>query len=123
MNYQTTKYRINDSVFHRDCELEKEYGIDDVSLYGYYESDDTIYIIGRIEATRKIKRSFCMMCTIYDDDDDIMETSESNSYGSGLVTSMIEPECFFNGFPFTFSFFGIDKEHIKAIKIYPASSY
>lgn len=122
-NYPTTKYRIPDEMFKREPTLEQEYGIDNIKLYGYYESDNSVYIVGEIVAKKTPLNSFCMICTIYDKEDDIIETTESKSYGSGLVTSMIRPAAFFDGFPFSFSIYGVSKKKIKEICIYPASSY
>ena len=122
-NYPTTKYRIPDEIIKREIALEKEYGIDDIKLYGYFDGDESIYIVGEIVAKKTPPNSFCMMCTVYDKEDDIIETTESSSYGSGLVTSMIHPSTFFDGFPFKFSVYGVPKKKIKEICIYPASSY
>ena len=123
VQYPTTKYRLPDSIYRREPLVEKEYGIDDIKLYGYSEDNDTLYIVGEIFCKKKPKDSFCIICTIYDKDGDIIETTESRSYGSGLVTSMITPAAFFDGFPFAFYLWGIPKRKIKEICIAPASSY
>jgi hypothetical protein len=120
--FESSKYRLKDSLIKQDTNKEKTYGLDDVNIYAYYSGDSSLYIVGEI-FSKKPKKSFCMICTIYDKDGDIIETSENRSYGSGLVTSMIEPEVFFNRFPFKFSFWGIQKKDIKEIKIIPADSY
>ena len=120
--YPTTKYRIDESLYSRDLRAEKEYGIDKISLYGYFEDTDSLYILGQI-SSKKPKKPFAMICTIYDKDGDIIETEECSSYGSGLVTSMIKPEAFFDGFPFKFRFWGVSQKKIKKISISPADSY
>lgn len=79
-------------------------------------------IVGEI-ISNSIKKPFCMICTLYDKDGDIIETTESNSYGSGLVTSMINPKAFFSGFPFKFSFWSVPRRKMKKISITPADSY
>jgi len=121
--YRTTKYRLPDSIYSREPDMEKQYGIDELKLYGYAESEDSYHIVGEIIAKKTPSTSFCIICTIYDEDDDIIETTESRSYGSGLVTSMIEPSSFFNGFPFIFDIWGVPRKKIKEIRIAPASSY
>ena len=121
--YQTTKYRLPDSVYERDFHMEREYGIDELRLYGYAESDSSLCIVGEVIAKTNPKNSFCLICGIYDKDGDVIESIESRSYGSGLVTSMIAPASFFNGFPFAFYLYGINTDNILKIRITPASSY
>jgi hypothetical protein len=121
--YQTTKYRLPDSIYSKEPDMEKLYGIDEIRLYGYEEGDESFHIVGEIFAKKAPAKSFCIMCTVYDRDGDIIETKESRSYGSGLVTSMIEPISFFNGFPFIFDLWGVPKKKIKEIRIAPAGSY
>ena len=120
--YPTTKYRVNESLYCRDRTSEMKYGIDDIQLYGYFEDTDSLYIIGQI-SSQKPKKPFCMICTLYDKDGDIIETEECSSYGSGLVTSMIQPAAYFDGFPFKFRFWGVSQKKIKKISISPADSY
>lgn len=122
MTYKSTKYRLPDKLISRDGSMERRYGIDDLKLYAYADDDSSIYIAGEVFA-RRIRESFCIICTVYDADDDIIETTENRSYGSGLVTSMITPTVFFDGFPFVFSVSGITVKKIKRIRIAPASSY
>lgn len=121
--YQSTKYRLPDSIYTRELDAEKAYGIDELRLYGYAEGDDSFHIVGEVIAKRTPTAAFCIICTVYDKDGDIIETTESRSYGSGLVTSMIEPCCFFSGFPFIFDLWGVPRKKIKEIRIAPASSY
>lgn len=121
--YPTTKYRLADDIFHRDLPIEKKFGISDLKLYGYWEDEDSLRIVGEIFCKKRPSGSFCMMCTIYDEDGDVIEATESNHYGSGLVTSMIEPAAFFDGFPFVFSFWDAPRKRIKEICITPASRY
>ena len=118
----TTKWRINDSLFDRNLVLEKQYGIDDLRLYGYFTDTNSMEIVGEIIAQTP-KKPFCMICSLYDKDGDIIETTECSSYGSGLVTSMIYPNAFFSGFPFKFSFWSIQRRKMKRISITPADSY
>lgn len=120
--YPTSKYRIDDSLFAREVKDEERYGIQDLKLYGYFSDTESLDIVGEIIA-KKPKKPFCMICTLYDKDGDIIETEECVSYGSGLVTSMIYPNAFFNGFPFKFSFWGVSKRKVKKICIAPADGY
>lgn len=120
--FPTTKWKIDDSLFQRDIALEKEYGIDDIRLYGYFSDTSSVEIVGEIVAAT-IKKPFCMICSLFDKDGDIISTTESNSYGSGLVTSMINPKAYFTGFPFKFSLWSVPKRKMKKISITPADSY
>ena len=120
--FPTTKRKIDDTLIHRDSMLEKEYGIDDIKLYAYFEDKSSLYIVGEIIALAP-KKPFCMICTLYDKDGDVLETTESSSYGSGLVTSMIYPNAFFSGFPFRFSLWNVPRKKMKRISITPADSY
>ena len=122
--YPSTKYRVPNDIFKRDLSLEREYGIDDIKLYCYYEDNDeeSLKIVGEIFAQR-LKKPFCIMCTVYDHDDDILQTTETNSYGSGLVTSMIYPNTFFDGFPFTVTLWDAPLRKIKEISLTPADEY
>ena len=121
--YPTTKYRLPDDMLCRDLAMEKKFGISDLGLYAYWKDEDSLYIVGEIYCKKKPKDSFCMICTIYDEDGDIVETTESESYGSGLVTSMIKPAAFFGGFPFVFNFWSVPRKRVEKICITPASSY
>lgn len=120
--FPTTKWKIDNSMLQRDVALEKQYGIDKIRLYGYFSDTTSMKIVGEI-ISNSIKKPFCMICTLYDKDGDIIETTESNSYGSGLVTSMINPKAFFSGFPFKFSFWSVPRRKMKKISITPADSY
>ncbi len=121
--YPQSKFRISNNLFTRDLKAEKTFGIDNITLYGYWKGEDAIYIAGQIFSQKPIRKNFCMMCTVYDKDGDIIETQESCSYGGGLVTSMIKPATFFDGFPFCFILWDISKKSLKEIKIAPAGSY
>ena len=118
----TSKMRLPDSFFTRDYQLEKQFGIDDLKLYGYWEDNDSLVIIGQVFAT-DLKKECCFICSIYDKDGDVIESTENDSYGSGLVTSMIKPKTFFDGFPFKFDLYGNKKKQVKEVRITPADSY
>lgn len=113
--YPTSKSRLDNSLFKRDLNLEKMFGIDELRLYGYVDRNNWIYIVGEIIAHKTPSDRFCLQCAIYDSDDDIIEAKKNSSYGSGVVTSLIKPASFFNGYPFTFVFWDIKKDKIKEI--------
>lgn len=84
--------------------VEKLVGIEEMSIYAYEDSYGDINIIGQIFA-KKIRREFELNCVVYDKDGDILLTTENFTYGgAGLVSNTISDECFFQGFPFKFSF-------------------
>lgn len=116
--YKTSVLRKDSSEIERDLVAERRLGIKDISLYYYIEQDGDIVICGEIFARIPLQTSFRFVCTLYDEDDDIIETKENSSYGSGVVTSYIKPACFFDGFPFRFSFFK-PKATVARIKIVP----
>lgn len=116
--YKTSSLRRDSSQIERDLAAEKRLGIKDISLYYYIERDGDIEIRGEIFAKMPLQTSFRFVCTLYDEDDDIIETKENSCYGSGVVTSYIKPACFFDGFPFGFSFFK-PKAKVARIKIVP----
>ena len=120
--FRSTRYRLPDQLLVRDSGKERRFGIDDLKIYAYAESESALYIAGEVLAW-KIREEFCMVCTIYDADGDILETTENVSYGSGLVTSMIKPGAFFNGYPFVFYVGGIQLSKIEKIRIIPSDTF
>lgn len=115
--------RISDAIFKRNTRREKSYGIDGMNLRGYKESDSEIYIIGELLSQTVPKHDFTVVCSLYDNDGDIIKTKECSSYGSGLVTSMIKAKNFFSGFPFTFRMYGINVKEIAEIRITLEKNY
>lgn len=120
--YKTSSLRKDSDEIERDLVLEKSFGIKDINLYCYVEKDGDIRIIGELFATTPLKQSLCFICTLYDEDGDIIESKQNNSYGRGVVTSFIEPDSFFDGFPFSFDFYN-PKVKVDRIKIVPSTSY
>lgn len=109
--------RVPDDLFVRDYELEQDFGVEDIKLYGYWESDNHLCILGQIVAD-SLEKEFSLVCSLYDKDGDVIESRDNESYGgSGFVTRAIKPDSFFNGFPFKFSIYGLKKNQVKGIKI------
>lgn len=119
---KTNIRKIPSNLIKRNLQLEASFGIENISIYAYKDSDSSITILGQVFAGELIENSFCLIMTLYDRDGDIIESTESNSYGSGLVTSMIKPCSYFDGFPFKFYYRGNLKD-ISKISIVPASNY
>jgi len=119
---QKTK-RIPYNFFRTNTSLQNNYGIDHIEFYGYFDNLERLIIVGQIFVNKPIEKDFCLICTVYDNDDDVLESTESRGYGSGLVTSMIKSNCFFNGFPFKFYISNIKMENLKKIYIYPSDNY
>ena len=97
-------------------QFSKDFGVNDLLLYGYWASDSHLEVVGQIVAD-KLDKQFYLVCSAYDKDGDVIKNSENDSYGSGLVTSRIKPESFFNGFPFTFSMYGVERKQVKELRI------
>lgn len=119
--YKTSSLRKDSSIIERDLVLEKSFGIKKINFYYYVEECGDIKIVGELFASTPLKKDFCFICTLYDEDGDIIESEENRSYGSGLVTSYIKTESYFDGFPFSFTFF--NPKAVDKIKIVPALSY
>ena len=113
-----SRFRIDDNMFQRDRELERTFGIEDIKLYGYYD-DSRVNIVGEIISSR-INKSFCIVCTIFDREGDIIDTDENWNYGSGLVTNIIVPQLFFSRFPFKISFLNVPRLKISHFRIIPS---
>lgn len=108
--------QIAPEMFTRDYETEREFGVKDLALYGFWD-DNHLRVMGQIFAD-KIDKQFSFVCSIYDKDGDVIESTENESYGgSGFVTHAIKPDFFFNGFPFMFSIYGVKKSQAKEIHI------
>lgn len=120
IHYPTSKQRLPDDIFERDREAEQRVGIDDIKLYGYYDGNESIHIVGEIVCQKKPKSSFSFVCTVYDTDGDIINTRDNEEYGgTGVVSSCIKPKAFFNGFPFTFDMYGCKPQKVRLIRIVP----
>ena len=107
--------RLPTNAISRD--LKKE------AIYAYSDGESSLKVIGQISAGSSIQKKFCLIITIYDRDGDIIASEASSGYGSGLVTSMIEPESYFDGFPFMFYCLNIKWNEVAKIEIAPADSY
>lgn len=114
--------RLPDHYFIRDLKAEKKLGITEVKLYGYWEYDKSLTIVGQVFAS-KLDKPICFDCCVYDKDGDVVVSEKNDAYGSGLVNSYIQPECFFNGFPIRFNLYGPRKKKLKEIRIVPTLDY
>lgn len=119
MTNGVSRYRLADKLITRDSSVEAEFGISELRVYAYMASDSELTIVGEVFATPKPKKRFYVQITIYDKDGDVLESDDNSGYGSGLVTSYIYPSAFFNGFPFTKTFYGVKKSDIGEIRIVP----
>ena len=85
--------QIAPEMFTRDYETEREFGVKDLALYGFWD-DNHLRVMGQIFAD-KIDKQFSFVCSIYDKDGDVIESTENESYGgSGFVTHAIKPDSF-----------------------------
>ena len=115
---KTSSIRKDSSIIERDIALEKSLGIDDMKLYYYDPNDGRIVIVGEL-FSHGLKDNIRLICTTYDEDDDIIECEESTGYGANIINSAIRPETFFNGYPFSFYIYTSGNE--KRISIMPES--
>ena len=115
--------RLPSNMIMRDLKKEAHYGIKNISFYAYTGYDTSFKVVGQVFAGSSIKKGFCLIINIYDQDGDIMVSEESSSYGDGLVTSMIMPGAYFDGFPFKFCCYDIKWDEVSRIEIIPADSY
>lgn len=120
--YKVSSMCRDSALIERNRTLEKEFGIKDISLYYYVTEYDTVNIIGEIHAYTTISKSLQFVCTVYDEDNDIVESVENDAFGGrGLLTSTIKPKIFFDGFPFTFEF-SVSNTAVKRIVLTPVES-
>lgn len=112
------KNRIEVSKIQRLISIEKKYEIDDMNLFAYMPNSKELIIYGEIYGER-LTNSIKMMCSVYDNEGDIIASGENSSYSSGLVTSYIEPQCFEGIFPFEIQVNIPNGNKIDKIRIYP----
>lgn len=116
---KVSSLRKDSSEIERDIFVEESFGIKDIRFYYYIEPNGDITICGEIFAKMPLQKSFCLTCTLFDKDNDVIESKKNSCYGgSGVVTSYIKPTCFFDGFPFSFTFFKPNVT-VARIKIVP----
>lgn len=109
--------KISANNIKRMTDLEKEFGITDLSIYAYV-TEDQFNLFGEI-ISEKINKNFYLSLVAYDRDNSILFTCKNDSYGSGIVTSEISKKVFFNGYPFAFSYYDDLVSDISKIKIFP----
>lgn len=112
------KRRIDNKLIIRNQKEEKALGIDSLNLYAYMQGDE-LFLIGEIRAN-SIKEHFNFLCTAYDKDGDVIGSCGNSFYGGGgFVSSYIEPECFYDGFPFRINMNIPQKSKIAKIRLEP----
>lgn len=117
------KYRISPELFSRDLEREREFGISDLRIYGYEAEVGMMRIAGEIFAENGITRELCLRCLVMDQAGDVLADAINEAYGDALVTSLILPELFFNGFPFVFEIYYEGARRPAYIRIIPEEEY
>lgn len=117
------KYRISPELFSRDLEREREFGISDLRIYGYEAEAGMMRIAGEIFAENGITRELCLRCLVMDQAGDVLADAINEAYGDALVTSLILPELFFNGFPFVFEIYYEGARRPAYIRIIPEEEY
>ena len=117
------KYRILPELFSRDLEREREFGISDLRIYGYEAEAGMMRIAGEIFAENGITRELCLRCLVMDQAGDVLADAINEAYGDTLVTSLILPELFFNGFPFVFEIYYEGAGRPAHVRIIPEEEY
>lgn len=101
----------------RVSQLEERFGIEDMNIYAYLDGT-SLKVVGEIIA-EEIKAGFKLMCSVFDQENDMVEAEENQAYGSGFVTSVIAKNSFYDGFPFAFSIYLKENCKISRIQILP----
>ena len=110
-------------LFSRDLEREREFDISDLRIYGYEAEAGMMRIAGEIFAENGITRELCLRCLVMDQAGDVLADAINEAYGDALVTSLILPELFFNGFPFVFEIYYGGARRPAHIRIIPEEEY
>ncbi len=97
--------------------LEKKYGIEKMNIFAYTREKELV-VNGEIFG-ESLKDEIEIICSVYNNDGDIIASAENNSYSSGLVTSYIKPECFKGIFPFSINVRIPRGQRIGKIRVYP----
>ena len=110
--------RVPDNMIIRDRKIEQEYGVTDMKVYAYWERENSLNIVGQIFA-KHLTKKFLLVCSLYDEDGDVLDSRQNETYGGiGFVTYEINPDTFFDGFPFRFDVYDAAKMHqVKEIRI------
>ena len=109
--------RLRNDQIVRVSATEKKFGIKDMKIYAYM-NDNEINIIGEI-ISDEILKDFSLTCTVYDQDGDMIESLENDTYGRYVVTNEIKKKVFFNGYPFKFSEYLDEGVKVSKIRIVP----
>lgn len=110
-------YKYPAETIEFDSELEKQFGILQLRVYAY-KYKDYLSVIGSIEGS-KIKERLTLALVGYSTNGDIILTQNNETYGDRIVTNVISPKVFFEGYPFKFLCWDSDVSKISKIKIYP----
>lgn len=104
-----SKLRVPEEIVELDRASMERAGITDMKLY-VTSAEGDLNIQGQIFAGENLAKRFFIEGILYDRDGDIMEQKESKSYGSGFVSSGIDSDCFFQGYPFEIDFYVSEKK-------------
>lgn len=119
-----TNFRIPSNAIARDLKKEALFGINDMKFYAYKDSSfSSLKVVGQVFVGRKDFKEFRLIINIYDLDGDILMSQGIVSFGDGVVSEMIEPEYYFDGFPFEFSCLFVKWDEVSKIEIVPTGSY
>ena len=116
----SNKKKIPGDRFVRNIDAEKTAGIDDMNLYAYIDGGD-LEVICELRGA-KLLWDIEMQCSVYDEDGDIIASSENDYFcceGACSVMKVLYADCFVDGFPFKFSIELPRRAKIGKIRIEP----
>ena len=111
-----SRFRIPEEIVELDRASMERAGITELKLY-VTSAEGDLNIQGQIYAGDNLAESFYLEGILYDRDGDIIEQKESSCYGDGLVSSYIDRDCFFQGYPFEIDFYVSEKKLKDVLKV------
>ncbi len=111
------KFKLSPEKIQRIESLENKFGIEDMNIFAYLRDSNELVVNGEIYG-KKLKDKIQMICSVYDNDGDIIASSDDNYYSSGSVTNCIETWSFKGIFPFSIKVKIPEGQNIDRIRVY-----
>lgn len=84
--------RVPNTLIQRDRRREQSFGIDDIVLFAYFDSDGDLCVLGELVG-KSVSQDFSVECAVFDNDDDMVGVQSDSLYS-------IEEE-FYSRYPFS----------------------